>query len=107
MEPSKLIYNVTVKIENDIEQEWLEWMVQKHIPDVMQTQCFQSYKISKIMEEQDGQGVGYAVQYIAENIGALQKYHQSFAKNLQEEHANRYRNKYVAFRTVLEIIGEG
>lgn len=107
MTTSRLLYNVTIKIENDSAEEWLQWMVNKHIPDVMNTQCFLSYKISKIMEEEDGQGVGYAVQYIAENMETLQRYHQNFAKQLQEEHADRYKNKYVAFRTVLEIINEG
>ncbi len=35
-----IIYNVTVKIDNDVVAEWLNWMQTVHIPDVMQTGYF-------------------------------------------------------------------
>ncbi|MCE3229382.1 MAG: hypothetical protein K0S32_3933, partial [Bacteroidetes bacterium] len=31
------IYNVTVNISNDIHTDWLKWMKEIHIPDVMKT----------------------------------------------------------------------
>ena len=36
----KIIYNVTVNIDDSVHDEWLEWMQTQHIPDVMSTGYF-------------------------------------------------------------------
>ncbi len=35
-----ILYNVTVALDPAIETEWLAWMQQEHIPEVMATGCF-------------------------------------------------------------------
>ncbi|MBK7697725.1 MAG: DUF4286 family protein [Saprospiraceae bacterium] len=35
------------------------------------------------------------------------RYQTNFAKALQKEHADKYQNKYVAFRTLMQIESEG
>ena len=30
-----IVYSVTVNIENEVHDDWLSWMKNKHIPDVM------------------------------------------------------------------------
>ena len=48
-----LIYNVTSGIDKDIEQEWLAWMKESHIPEVMKTQMFVSYRIYKVLSAEE------------------------------------------------------
>jgi hypothetical protein len=101
-----IVYNVTVKIEKTISDEWLTWMQEVHIPDVMKTNCFSGFRLTRIIEEPDDHGIGFAIQYVAPSFDDFQRYQQNFAKALQKEHSDRYQNKYVAFRTLLEIIEE-
>ena len=103
----KLLYNVTVKIDSEIHQEWLDWMCLKHIPDVMATGCFETYKLTRILEDEDEHGIGFAIQYIAPNREVFQLYQDEFAQNLQNEHSVRYNGRYVAFRTLMLIESEG
>jgi hypothetical protein len=103
----KILYNVTIKIETSIKDEWLSWMIEKHIPDVMATKLFESYKITQIMGDDDEHGVGFAVQYIALNMDDFNQYQSLHSKTLQAEHASRYENRYVAFRTLMEVVSEG
>jgi hypothetical protein len=103
----QIIYNVTVKIEASVHEDWLEWMVNVHIPDVMSTGYFSSYKLTKIIEEMDDHGIGFAIQYIAPDIQSFNEYQTNHAKRLQKAHSERYDQKYVAFRTLLEIVKEG
>jgi hypothetical protein len=98
-----IIYNVTVNIEKDVEQDWLRWMKEKHIPDVMKTGFFLENKICKVLVEEE-QGITYAIQYTCMSMEDLQSYQQKHAPGLQREHAERYKGKFVAFRTLLEII---
>ena len=48
--------------------------------------------------------ITYAIQYTCENIDKLNEYQEKHAPKLQEKHTNRYRGKFGAFRTLLEIV---
>lgn len=98
-----IIYNVTVVIDEVVEQEWLEWMKSKHIPDVMNTGYFKENRICKILAEAEG-GVSYAVQYTCTSMKDLDEYQEKHAPALQQEHTEKYNGKFAAFRTLLEII---
>ncbi|MBK8347620.1 MAG: DUF4286 family protein [Saprospiraceae bacterium] len=103
----KILYNVTVKIDTALNTEWLEWMKSVHIPDIMATSCFESYRIARIIGDDDEHGVGFAIQYIAPDMDTFQRYQSNFAKKLQTDHSDRYKNHYVAFRTLMQIEEEG
>lgn len=98
-----IIYNVTVNIEIDVHEEWLQWMKEKHIPDVMSTGFFIENKICKVLVEEE-QGVTYSVQYTAKSMNDLQEYQRVHAPRLQKEHSDKFPNKFVAFRTLLEVL---
>lgn len=98
-----ILYNVTVNIDHSIETEWLEWMKSKHIPDVMNTKCFTKNLVCKINAESEG-GTSYSIQYFCNSQSDLDQYLNHHAAQLQQEHATKYQNKFVAFRTLLEVI---
>ena len=100
-----ILYNITVSIDYDVHQEWLVWMKEVHIPDVLSTGLFIKSKIAKIHAEQEG-GISYSIQYYLNSWGNYQDYQSSFAEELQKKYQKKYGNKSVAFRTVLEIIYE-
>lgn len=99
-----ILYNVTISIDKDVEPEWLRWMKQVHIPQVMATACFLEYRMLKMMHEDNPHSTSYAIQYTAESLEELERYQTDHASVLQEEHNQRYANKFAAFRSLLEII---
>jgi len=98
-----IIYNVTVNIENDVREEWLNWMKTVHIPDVMATGYFIENRICKVLVDEE-QGTTYSIQYTAASMKELEDYQRLQAPRLQKEHSDRYANKSVAFRTLLEVV---
>ena len=60
-----ILYNITVSIDYDVHQEWLIWMKEVHIPDVLSTGLFIKSKIAKIHAEEEG-GISYSIQYYFE-----------------------------------------
>ena len=98
-----ILYNVTVKIENNAHEDWLKWMKEVHIPDVLATGLFEEYKLCLILHD-DPEGKTYAIQYFCKNMETFQRYQQEFAPLLQAEHQKRYKNKYVAFRTLMQVL---
>jgi hypothetical protein len=99
-----LLYNVTVGIDKDSEEEWLQYMKEKHIQAVLNTGLFVSHKMYKVLHDQDDNTISYSIQYFARTIEDVQQYLETFAPALIEEHRKRFHNRHVAFRTLLEEI---
>lgn len=67
-----VVYNVTVNIEEDVEKDWINWMKTVHIPEVMQTGCFNGHKFLRLLNENpEATGVTYAIQYFLDSVAEL------------------------------------
>jgi hypothetical protein len=98
-----IIYNVTISIEKDIEEEWLNWMREVHIPEVLKTGLFLRHNIYKVIPIEIKENT-YCIQYTCESMNEYDQYQKKFAGKLQKDHSDRYQNKFVAFRTLLEML---
>ena len=100
-----ILYNVTVSIDTQIHEEWLEWMKTKHVPDVMATGCFIESRISRVHGEEEG-GMSFAISYLCPSQEKLDEYTSFHAPALQKEHTERYSGRFAAFRTLLTVLEE-
>jgi hypothetical protein len=99
-----ILYNVTVKIDLDVHDEWLQWMQEVHLPEVMATGLFLDNRIAKVLLQDESDGMSYSFQYSCSDMATMQKYMGLHAPYLQKAHGERYKDKFVAFRTLLEVI---
>ena len=98
-----ILYNVTISVDPHIADEWLHWMKTRHIPDVMATGLFVEYRILRVLTGEHSAAT-FAVQYTLDSHAHLDQYQSEHAPALQKEFIDRYGDKAVAFRTVLEIL---
>lgn len=101
-----LIYNVTINIDENVLDAWLKWMQEKHIPDMLATKKFTKAKMCRVCVNEELGGATYSVQYTTKNKKTLEAYYQEDADQMRAEGARLFPNKFVAFRTELEIISE-
>lgn len=101
-----IIYNVTVIIDESVHDEWIGWMKEVHIPDVMKTGKFLNNKICRVLDAEEEGGLTYAIQYTAKDRKDYEDYQANFAPALQAGHTQKYAGKFGAFRTLLEIVHE-
>jgi hypothetical protein len=52
----------------------------------------------------EDEGQTYSIQYMYNELKDLELYQKNFALDLQAEHTALFKDKFVAFRTLLEII---
>jgi hypothetical protein len=98
-----ILYNVTVAVEFAIHDEWLTWMTKEHIPEILATGKFVDFKMYRVLLEEEG-GLTYSVQYFAESLSQVQLYLAQDAHELEAKQNERFADRIVAFRTVLEEI---
>ena len=96
-------YNITISLDNDIELEWLHWMKTHHIPKVIDCGIFKKAKIKKIIMQEE---ITYAISYICETIDKINEYQRKYASSLQYEYIQKYGERTVIFRTLLEVVDE-
>ncbi len=101
-----IVYNVTVKIDLSVADDWLTWMRREHIPEVIATGLFVSYRLLRIVEEEEPDGMTYAVQYTCSSRASFDTYLKKYAPELQKKHRDRYNNSYIAIRTLMQVVEE-
>lgn len=98
-----LLYNVTLILEEDIADEWLSWMQEVHIPEVMATDKFVSSRLLKVVDSPN-EGVTYCAQYIARSEADYNAYQEFHAPALQAKTLEKFENKFVAYRSLMEFV---
>ncbi len=99
-----ILYNVTIGIDKESEKEWVMWMKEKHIPDVLNTGIFVAHKFYKVLSHEEEASPSYCVQYFSNSINEFNEYLNLYAPRLIEEHRKKFKDRHVAFRTLLEEV---
>lgn len=98
-----IIYNETVIIEEDIHREWLAWMQQVHIPNMLATGHFKSHQVLTVLDSPN-EGVTYCIQYMAESKALVDAFFIEHLPQMHQAIHQRYENKLVVFNTVMETV---
>lgn len=100
------IYNVTINIEESIQQEWLHWMQDTHIPEMLATKKFTKALMTRVMVEEERGGLTFSVQYTTDSKETLEQYYKDDAERLRSKGIALFGDKFIAFRTELNVVSE-
>jgi len=99
-----IIYNVTTKVDKDIQEEWLIWLKEEHITDVLNTGCFTKANILRLLETDDTEGPTYAIQYYGESKALYNLYIEKYATLVRQKSIDKWGGQFIAFRSVMQIV---
>ncbi len=98
------IYNVTIKVEPQRAEEWLEWMRNIHIPQVLETGYFVESRICKIVNNEDPEDFTFVIQYTCPTMEDYDHYQKNSAPALRKEMRVIFGDDAFAFRTLMEVL---
>lgn len=99
-----ILYNVTIKVDWEIHEDWILWMKEIHIPEVLETHCFTHYKMLRLLEVDEDQGPTYAIQYFANSLDLYKKYISTYSSQLRDAGIKKWGNQFIAFRSLMQIV---
>jgi hypothetical protein len=99
-----IVYNFTIKIHPAIENAWLQWQQQEHIPEIMASGQFTEYKMFRLLEQDETDGLTFVVQYFAPTMENYLTFIEEFAPVLQQKAFDKWGNRFIAFRTVMQVV---
>ncbi|MEO6838239.1 MAG: DUF4286 family protein [Ginsengibacter sp.] len=98
------VYNITTKVDHSILDEWILWQKEIHIPEIMATNLFIEYKFYQLLGHDDEGGKNFVVQFIANGRADYDTYLEKFASQFQKRTLQRWGDKTVSFRTLLQNV---
>lgn len=103
------IYSVTIKLDISIEKEWLEWMRGEHIAEVLATGMFQRYSFKQLLDpiDEDEPSKTYIIQYYTDTLDKYHTYINEYAPALRQKGLDRFKDRFIGFRTLLLEIENG
>lgn len=100
-----IIYSVTVSITLSIQEDWVHWMKHVHIPEVLATGLFSGHEFRQLIDPEPEEGTyTYNIQYTLNNRQDYDLYSTVHAPALQKAHSERYKDQFVAFRSLLAVV---
>lgn len=99
-----ITYNVTIKIADEIERDWLQWMKTEHISQVLGTSMFDSATFYELLEPVDEDGKTYVVQYVTDSESRYQQYIDEFAPKLRDDGYRKFGDRFIAFRSLMRTV---
>jgi len=98
------IYNVTTQLTWVVQKEWLQWMQETHIPQVVATGCFTHHRMVRVLEIDESEGPTYAVQYFTDTLEDYQRYITKYAPGLRLEGQKKWGERCISFRSLMEVV---
>jgi hypothetical protein len=99
-----LVYNITYAVPHEIHAAWMAWMKNTHIPEIMAYGSFSSVKILRLLEMEEQDGVGIAVQFQADTEENYRMYITEHAPGLRLKAKSQWGDQVLGFRTLMEIV---
>ncbi len=99
-----IIYNVTTKLTWKIHDEWVKWMKEIHMPEVVATGCFTHSQLLRIVEIDEEEGPTYAAQYFTQSTENKNEYIEKFAETLRNKAFQEWGNQFISFRSIMEVV---
>jgi hypothetical protein len=99
-----ILYNITINVTPDIEEDFITWMRDIHIPEVLETGIFHEHKFLRLLHDSEDGSINYCIQYFTDTMEQMMKYEKEHAPALRAKTKERYQDRAVSFRTLLESI---
>lgn len=99
-----IIYNVTVKVEASIADAWVKWMLEEHMPDLKSTGLFTEYRLCRLLEQDEAEGITFSAQYSCISLKEYNDYIDNHAQAMRNKAFDRFGAGFVAFRSVMEVL---
>ncbi|MES2646790.1 MAG: DUF4286 family protein [Bacteroidota bacterium] len=100
----QIIYNVTTAVNHQVNEAWLQWMKDIHIPEVLGTGCFVKHQLVKILDTDESEGFTYAVQYYAESQAKYDEYISYYANDFRKAITVLWGENVLSFRTLMAVL---
>lgn len=91
-------------VNDGIADEWLKWMLDIHLPEILGTGCFTRHQVLRLADTGNLEGPTFAFQYYAESKADYNRYMELYRPGLSQQQIKVWGDQFIAFSTLMEVI---
>ncbi len=100
-----LLYNITVIIEDDSAEHWLNWLKTEKLPELSSFAAIQSSRIFRIVDSPN-EGQSFSLQFMLNKEADFEQTEEYLAQYLSADMYSKYPNKLVAFTSLMQHLDQ-
>lgn len=98
-------FSVSILVNHSVEQDWIKWMKDIHIKEIIETKCFKKAQFCKVHHETKQEGAtNYNVVFFADSQQDIIHFYDKYDKDFQKKVFDLYQQNVIFFRTELEFV---
>ena len=98
------IYNITLKVDHQVLQDWMQWQKEIHIPEMMATGCFFDHRFYELLEHEEEDGKTFVLQFYPNTKNDYVRYLENYGPALKRKSMVKWNDHVVSFRTLLQNV---
>ena len=99
-----LIYNTTYQIDLGDARNFVIWINESYIPQVLADGRLKNPRLCQILSHKEQESECFSLQWEVDNSAVLHKWHTEFGMKLNEEMLKIFKDKVIGFPTLMEVI---
>lgn len=99
-----IIYNTTYHVDDKIHAEYLSFVREVFIPQIVGTGILKEARLSRIVDDRNEPGASYSLQFRVENVETLTNWLNEHGEKLNDELFSQFGHGLAGFVTLLEEI---
>ncbi|MDO9375753.1 MAG: DUF4286 family protein [Bacteroidota bacterium] len=99
-----IIYNITTKVHPAIHEEWVTWVKEEQVPFILQTGCFITATVARLLEVDESDGPTYAVQFRGESKSLYNQYVENYSPEVSKIAFKKWGDQIISFRSVMQVV---
>lgn len=97
-------YNITTLVPEEIEEEWVKWIVEIHLKEILDTGLILQHYLYKLRDKNVQEGVTYTLQIFFKHLQDYEKFKTLYEQKLLEKRKENWGNACLSFISSMEVI---
>jgi hypothetical protein len=99
-----ILYNTTIKVDHDIREDFLDWVLEVHFPEAMDSGLVREVARYHLLGVDAEDGNTYSLQYKLADLGTYHRFLVVIDSKFKKMLPERYGVKQVSFSSVLQMV---
>ncbi|PHX75064.1 MAG: hypothetical protein CK547_00305 [Chitinophagaceae bacterium] len=99
-----ILYNITSNVAHEVIDEWLSWLNNILIPEIMEVGVFNDFKFFQLLDIDETDGKTYTIQFFCDNEQACREFISEAGPAFIRKSELMWGNSVYNFRSILKSV---
>ena len=99
-----IVFNTTFHVEEDIQEEFIEYMLQEFIPASTKSGMLKFPRLARVFGKDEDEGLSFAMEFQVVDIVVMEKWKSEESNSVFAPLMDRFKEKMIGFSTLMQTI---